>query len=91
MLSKPVYPECLADGVAAVTKNMSAFGGKADIPDRLAMSANDPKRKSPLFLTSGMGRSSIQPWGPRSPHEAQGRSIAFRSCKRRDAPWPRRI
>jgi hypothetical protein len=26
------------------TLNMSAFGGKADISDRLAMSVHDPKR-----------------------------------------------
>ena len=26
------------------TLSMSAFGGKADIPDPLLMSANDPKR-----------------------------------------------
>ena len=30
------------------TLNMSAFGGKADIADSLLMSANDPKRTSPL-------------------------------------------
>jgi hypothetical protein len=40
-----------------------------------------------VFLTSGMGRPSIQPWGPRSPHEAQSRSIAFRSTgKRNNSP-----
>jgi hypothetical protein len=36
-----------------------------------AMSASDPKRTSPECLTSRAARSSIQPWGLRSPHEAQ--------------------
>ena len=31
-------------------------------------------------------RPFIRAWGLRSPHEAQGRSIAFRSCKRRGTP-----
>ena len=37
-----------------------------------------------MFLTSEMGRSSIRPWGPRSPHEVQSRRFAFHSFKRMD-------
>ena len=56
-------------------------------------SVMESKVLSLVSLTTDEGPSSIQPWGPRSPHEAQGRSIAFHSAaeKGRTMPAPNTI
>ena len=49
------------------TLSMSAFGGKADIPNSLAMSANDPKRTLKLSRAGLASRQSFRSFGCHRP------------------------